>query len=666
MTTESPVVILYNEDGYRLDVKNNISIPSGTTSILISGSNSGTAKLLRLDSSGNTIVTGNGTAGSPDSGVVTIQGIGGGTPVPISGSITASNASIGSNGSAIPSSSTLIGGSDGTNLQPFRVFDLDSGAGSQYVQGVNLRLTANGGSVEFGTSSNPIRIDPTGTTTQPISAASLPLPAGAATETTLTGVLTTTAFQARINTLGQKTMANSTPVVLASDQSSIPVTQSGTWTVQPGNTANTTPWLTTISQGGNSAIVTASNALKVDGSAVTQPISGTVTANQGGAPWSENITQFGGNSVVTGTGASGLGIPRVTVSNDSNILATQSGTWTVQPGNTANTTPWLTTISQGGNSATVTASNALKVDGSAVTQPVSGTVTVTQSTASNLNATVIGTGTDNTTNSTSKLPVLAARANTSAPTWTDGYMVPLSVDTTGALRIGGTITANNASVTTTGSAPPASATYVAGSVTTNPPTYTTGQLSGLSLNTSGQLRVESKYRELATFTALSTATAPANNKSMFSIVNASGSAVTLKIQEIYLINVQQTAVGGVTLTFELRRITNHSGGTAITAIETMDSGDALNGSITARTNSTVSGESATLLWRSLWSSDEWSPGNSDVESNDHEFQTMFPIYSKKTNDSKPITLRANEGLTIKCTTNSTVGSFDIFVVFTQE
>lgn len=42
----------------------------------------------------------------------------------------------------------------------------------------------------------------------------------------------------------------------------LPVTQSGTWTVQPGNTANTTAW-------------------KVDGSAVTQPISGTVTVTDG-------------------------------------------------------------------------------------------------------------------------------------------------------------------------------------------------------------------------------------------------------------------------------------------------------------------------------------------------------------------------------------------------
>lgn len=48
----------------------------------------------------------------------------------------------------------------------------------------------------------------------------------------------------------------------------------------------------TISQGGNDATVTAASALKVDGSAVTQPVSGTVTANQGGAPWSQNITQI--------------------------------------------------------------------------------------------------------------------------------------------------------------------------------------------------------------------------------------------------------------------------------------------------------------------------------------------------------------------------------------
>lgn len=39
------------------------------------------------------------------------------------------------------------------------------------------------------------------------------------------------AINAKLNSLGQKTMAGSVPVVLASDQTSIPVTQSGAWTV---------------------------------------------------------------------------------------------------------------------------------------------------------------------------------------------------------------------------------------------------------------------------------------------------------------------------------------------------------------------------------------------------------------------------------------------------
>jgi len=66
--------------------------------------------------------------------------------------------------------------------------------------------------------------------------------------------------------------------------------------------------------------LTPSGALRVDSSFTTQPVSGTVTANQGGAPWSENVTQFGGTNISTGTGASGTGIPRVTVSNDSKVL----------------------------------------------------------------------------------------------------------------------------------------------------------------------------------------------------------------------------------------------------------------------------------------------------------------------------------------------------------
>src|SRR5690349_3881129 len=53
---------------------------------------------------------------------------------------------------------------------------------------------------------------------------------------------------------------------------------------------------------------------------------------------------------------------------------------------------------------------------------------------------------DNSTNSSSKVPALIARANTSAPSWTDGNQVPVSVDLNGNLRT--TATLSIADVTT--------------------------------------------------------------------------------------------------------------------------------------------------------------------------------------------------------------------------
>ena len=49
---------------------------------------------------------------------------------------------------------------------------------------------------------------------------------------------------------------------------------------------------------------------------------------------------------------------------------------------------------------------------------------------------------------------------------------------------------NNASVSATAAAPPGSATYIGGSVTTASPTYTTGQMDPLSLTTAGALRID--------------------------------------------------------------------------------------------------------------------------------------------------------------------------------
>lgn len=100
---------------------------------------------------------------------------------------------------------------------------------------------------------------------------------------TVSGTVTVTgtvaATQSGTWTVQPGNTANSTAWLVTGTGGTFPATQSGTWTVQPGNTANTTAW-------------------KVDGSAVTQPVSGTVTANQGGT-W--NVTNISGTvSLPTG------------------------------------------------------------------------------------------------------------------------------------------------------------------------------------------------------------------------------------------------------------------------------------------------------------------------------------------------------------------------------
>lgn len=126
---------------------------------------------------------------------------------------------------------------------------------------------------------------------------SVPLPSDAATETTLSAINTKTP------TLGQAVMASSTPVVLASNQSSIPVTGSGNFTVTQGTGTN----LHTV----------------VD--------SGSITINAALPSGTNNI---GDIDVLT--------LPELPAgdNNIGNVDAIQSGTWTVEPGNSQNTTSW--------------------------------------------------------------------------------------------------------------------------------------------------------------------------------------------------------------------------------------------------------------------------------------------------------------------------------------
>lgn len=165
-----------------------------------------------------------------------------------------------------------------------------------------------------------------------------------------------------------------------------------------------------------------------------------------------------------------------------------------------------------------------------------------------------------------------------------------------------------------------------------------------------------------TFEAYAQGIAPAANKSMISILNADASRI-VKIRAIYLTNVQTTAVTGAMLNFNLNRITGHSAGTVLNPLA-YDLSAPIDADITVRTGATVSGESSTIR-RWVWSSDEHGVGTLDQEGSDYNKMALLPIW-KQEFPCAPLLLRQNQGITLKQTVSSTVGSFDINIIFTQE
>ena len=239
-----------------------------------------------------------------------------------------------------------------------------------------------------------------------------------------------------------------------------PLIQGATLTSAPTYTTGTVNPLTT----------TLAGALRVDGSGATQPvsgtfwqttqpISGTVTANQGGAPWSMKpdgtswaLTSTSANVNVTNTvpvsgtfwqatqpvSAASLPLPTgAATSANQPTNAAAASTTSGQTGNLAmgavtTAAPSYTTATS--NNLSLTTSGALRVDGSAVTQPVSGTVTAAQATAANLNATVTGANAFATTFPATGLAA-GAQYLASPPVNSNGTMVALQTDINGNLKI---------------------------------------------------------------------------------------------------------------------------------------------------------------------------------------------------------------------------------------
>lgn len=319
-------------------------------------------------------------------------------------------------------------------------------------------------------------------------------------------------------------------VVLPTDQTAIPVTQSGAWTVtaNAGTNLNTSALALDTSVNGilraqgsttsgetgpliqgavttaaptyttaqtNPLSLTTAGALRVDGSGSTQPISGTVAATQSGA-WTtgRTWTLASGTDSIAAVQSGTWNIGTVTTITNP-VAATQSGTWTVQQG----TPPW--SVVGAAASGASKSGNPVQI-GSVfnTTQPTVTTGQAVESQATARGGLIVATGVDafNINNITGTVS-LPTGASTSA------------LQTTGNTSLS-TIATNTASLilaqgsTTSGQ----TGNLIMGAVTTAAPTYTTAQTSPLSLTTSGALRVDASGASLSATVNQGTANTVAN------------------------------------------------------------------------------------------------------------------------------------------------------------
>jgi hypothetical protein len=194
--------------------------------------------------------------------------------------------------------------------------------------------------------------------TQPISAATLPLPAGAATGANQTSANTSlSSIDSKTPALGQALAASSVPVVLPAAQIAT-LTPLSTVTVTQATGAN----LHTV----------------ID--------SGTVTANQGAAnatPWNSNTAQINGAAPLMGNGVTGVGSLRVTLASD-----TSSNTNPFLVKQTTSGTSTVTAVSSTPSSVSLLASNAARRGASVTNDSTATLYLILGTTASTVSYTV--------------------------------------------------------------------------------------------------------------------------------------------------------------------------------------------------------------------------------------------------------------------------------------
>ena len=251
---DGPAVVgPYSSESVELGVKDATAIPANARGFLGVGYDGTNTVFVRVNSSGQQIIVGAGVAGTPAGGVLSIQGVSGGQALPVSGTFWQATQPISAvslplpTGAATEATLASIKDTDGvkkiTDPLPAGTNEIGKVAqGAAAVATAPWSIRASDGSafinvaLEHVTAASPhaTRLSDGSAFYDATKTGQLPSAlVGGRLDTNLGAWLGSTA-----PTVGQKTMVDSVPIAISSDQSAIPVSQSGTWTVQQG----TPPW----------------------------------------------------------------------------------------------------------------------------------------------------------------------------------------------------------------------------------------------------------------------------------------------------------------------------------------------------------------------------------------------------------------------------------------
>lgn len=169
----------------------------------------------------------------------------------------------------------------------------------------------------------------------------------------------------------------------------------------------------------------------------------------------------------------------------------------------------------------------------------------------------------------------------------------------------------------------------------------------------------------ATWTAIQVGVTFASSKHMLSLFNGSGSGVVLRLYRLWVLNNQTAAVTGVLTTWELRRSTAQSGGTAVTAIKHDTASAAMPGAVLIAHGASPTTSAADLFRKWMWSNDE--PAVSAAVSDELEcIPNLMEFWNSGYGDSnvEPMVLRETFGVTALHTGSTAVGVCDPIMEFT--